>query len=168
MQKRIARSSTRAELLALEECVDFLIYIKSFLTKIWKHVSLEVLCDSADVLHLLQQIHCKPSEKALVKHIIALHTRVIVVPLYALSEQVEDEKIILSKVHTSLNVADYLSKPRDVKFLTKLLQTNFTVTARNIPVTARNTSDNSYRHIAKPNYNLRDRATLKSPDRLNL
>ena len=41
-QKRVARSTTHAELLALEEAVDYLIYIKPFLQQFWPTIQLEV------------------------------------------------------------------------------------------------------------------------------
>ena len=120
-QKRVARSTTRAELLALEEAVDYLIYIKPFLELFWSTVHLEVATDSADVVHLLNAVHAKPSEKSLIHKIRELHGKLIVVPLYALAESAKADKIIVSHIPGSLNVADALTKPMDVSAIYKRL-----------------------------------------------
>ena len=120
-QKRVARSTTRAELLALEEAVDYLIYIKPFLELFWTTVHLEVCTDSADVVHLLNSVHAKPSEKSLIHKIRELHGKLIVVPLYALAESAKADKIIVSHIPGTLNVADALTKPMDVSAIYKRL-----------------------------------------------
>ena len=116
-QKRVARSTTRAELLALEEAIDYMVYIKPFLKLFWSTVHLEAGTDSADLVALLQAVHPHPTERALIHRIRAMHGKLIVVPLYALAETVVDERIIVFKVHTKDNVADALTKPMPVSAL---------------------------------------------------
>jgi hypothetical protein len=87
MQKRVARSTTRAELLALEEAVDYLIYIQPFLQQFWPTFQLQVATYSADVVHL-NAMHAKPTEKALLDKIRELHGKLIVVPFYALAANI--------------------------------------------------------------------------------
>ena len=120
-QKRVARSTTRAELLALEEAVDYLIYLRPFLELFWPTVHLEVATDSADVVHLLNAVHARPSEKALVHKIREMHGKLMIVLLYALAETVKCDKIIVSHIPGASNVADALTKPMDVSALYKRL-----------------------------------------------
>ena len=93
----------------------------------------------------------------------------IVVPLYALHEQLCDERIIISKVATTLNLADYLSKSRDVNALLKLLMPRVTLPdeeSYSSPPSS-NPSSNSSSKSRHP-MTLRDRNTLRAPSKLNL
>ena len=119
--KRVARSSTKSEVLALCKAVDYLSYIKPFLKLFFKNVHLEIHCDSADTIALIAAAYPRPAERALIHQIRETHGKLLVVPLFALAEQFSDEKILLFKVNTHDNVADALTKPMCVSAIYKLL-----------------------------------------------
>ena len=121
-QPRVARSSTRAELIALQEAVDYLLYIKPFLQIFWKNVQLEIYTDSNDTLSLIKSVNPKPTERSLTQQIRSLADKTLVLPVAALSENFTYDGIVLCKVHTSINLADCLTKPMDVSPLRLLIK----------------------------------------------
>jgi hypothetical protein len=122
--KRVARSSTKSEILALCQAVDYLSYLRPFLQLFFDKVLLDIGCDSQDTIALIAAAYPRPAEKALIHQIRETHGKLVVVPLFALAEQVSDEKIRLWKVHTHDNIADALTKPMSVDAIYKLLVPN--------------------------------------------
>ena len=125
-QSRVSRSSCKAELNALDESVDYLIYIKGLLLQFFPAVTIELKTDAKDIIDLLKQVTVKPAEKTLIQKIIRLQDKTVVIPLHQLSEQLSDEKIVVSKVHTTANLADALTKPMDTSSIRNLLNPNVT------------------------------------------
>ena len=122
--KRVARSSTKSEILALCQAVDYLSYIRPFLHLFFDKVILDIGCDSQDTIALIAAAYPRPAEKALIHTIRETHGKLVVVPLFALAEQMSDDKIRLWKVHTHDNIADALTKPMSVDAIFKLLVPN--------------------------------------------
>jgi hypothetical protein len=107
--------------LALEEACDHMAYLRPFLELFWERVHLEVGCDSADTIALLRAAYPRPAERELIHKIRKLHEKTIVIPLFSLADNNYDNRVIVYKVHTSLNLADALTKSMSVVALYECL-----------------------------------------------
>jgi hypothetical protein len=122
-QARVARSTCRAELLALDECVDYLNYLQALLRPLWRDsLTLSVYTDAQDVLDLLASAAARPAERSLIAKVKSLQGKTAVVPTLAIVDRVEEGRIALRKVATDSNLADGLTKPMATTALLDLQQ----------------------------------------------
>ena len=100
-QKRVADSSTEAELMALHESVQHLIYIASIYEELgYKQSNIPVYQDNKATIHLAssQQVNFKGKSKFISRKYFGVH------------QYVDDGSIKLVYVGTDKNVSDYLTK----------------------------------------------------------
>jgi hypothetical protein len=119
----VARSTEKAELLALDECVDYLAYVAPLLEEVFGKAGFElhVHSDAQNVIDLISNPHPRPSERSLIKRIRALQGKAFVVPCLSLRDKVEEEGIAIHKIHTSANLSDALTKPMSVANLQRAM-----------------------------------------------
>jgi hypothetical protein len=65
IQRRVAASTVKAELSALYDCVDVLILLIYFYSQLRVSVSVDLFCDSFNLVQLIKAAHPKPAEKHL-------------------------------------------------------------------------------------------------------
>ncbi len=124
-QKRVARSSTRAELYAAHDLVDFLECLLPVLRCVWKAgVTAEVGVDSNDLLKLVSSEMPRPTERALQSVIESLQLCIIekspctlVLHTLSLRDALDEASIRLSFVPSHSNVADPFTKPMSIELL---------------------------------------------------
>uniref|UniRef100_A0A0G4FX24 Reverse transcriptase Ty1/copia-type domain-containing protein n=1 Tax=Chromera velia CCMP2878 TaxID=1169474 RepID=A0A0G4FX24_9ALVE len=124
-QKRVARSSTRAELYAAHDLVDFLECLLPVLRCVWKAgVMAEVGVDSNDLLKLVSSEMPRPTEHALQSVIESLQLCIIekspctlVLHTLSLCDALDEASIRLSFVRSHSNMADPLTKPTFIELL---------------------------------------------------
>uniref|UniRef100_A0A0G4HAY8 Reverse transcriptase Ty1/copia-type domain-containing protein n=1 Tax=Chromera velia CCMP2878 TaxID=1169474 RepID=A0A0G4HAY8_9ALVE len=124
-QKRVARSSTRAELYAAHDLVDFLECLLPVLRCVWKAgVTVEVGVDSNDLLKLVSSEMPCPTERALQSVIESLQLCIIekspytlVLHTLSLRDALDEASIRLSFVPSHSNVADPFTKPMSIELL---------------------------------------------------
>uniref|UniRef100_A0A0G4HZY4 Uncharacterized protein n=1 Tax=Chromera velia CCMP2878 TaxID=1169474 RepID=A0A0G4HZY4_9ALVE len=124
-QQRVARSSTRAELYAADDLVDFLECLLPALRCVWKPgVVSDVKVDSDDLLKLVSSEMPRPTERALLSVIESLQLGVLersphtlVLHTLSLRDAFEAASVRLSFVPLEENVADPLTKPMSTSLL---------------------------------------------------
>jgi hypothetical protein len=121
-QKRVARSTVRAECLAVEHAIDYILSIAPFLRSIWQRVRISVGTDSANLMALMKQYHPNCAERRLIEVIKRIQGKAAVIPTMALRDIINDEKVALFKVPTADNVADAFTKCMDVKAIAARLK----------------------------------------------
>lgn len=62
-QTRVGRSSLKAELLALHDGVDFLEWMFNIVSRFCRNISLQIHCDSQDLVRLVHARHSHPTER---------------------------------------------------------------------------------------------------------
>ncbi len=71
-QPRVIRSICKAETVAMEDTIDYLLYVRAGVSSIWQKVDLQLGTDAADVLALLANDHPRPAERSLQERIYAI------------------------------------------------------------------------------------------------
>uniref|UniRef100_A0A0G4GDL8 Uncharacterized protein n=1 Tax=Chromera velia CCMP2878 TaxID=1169474 RepID=A0A0G4GDL8_9ALVE len=117
----MARSMTRAEVLALEDAVDASLHFDACLIPFYKSVKIGIGCDAANVLHLLQSGDASSAKKALLSLVHCLGDRACVVPLLVLADLTKQHKVGVFKIPTDVNISDILTKAHDIGLLSQLL-----------------------------------------------
>jgi hypothetical protein len=120
-QKRVCRSTLRAETAAMDMLVDVLGYYKPFFDLFWPHLQVEIATDTNDLVQLLKSLHPHPTEKQLVHKIKELQDRLTVVSLYALGDSLANGKYLVYHVPTNKNIADAMTKSMSVEAIYRLL-----------------------------------------------
>ena len=120
-QKRVCRSTLRAETAAMDMVVDELSYNQPFFDLFWPNLKIEIATDANDLVALLKQIHPRPVERSLTHVIKKLQDKLTVVALYALSDSLHEGKYVVYHIATERNRADPLSKPMAVDNIYQLL-----------------------------------------------
>uniref|UniRef100_A0A0G4HVL7 Reverse transcriptase Ty1/copia-type domain-containing protein n=1 Tax=Chromera velia CCMP2878 TaxID=1169474 RepID=A0A0G4HVL7_9ALVE len=124
-QKRVARSSTRAELYAAHDLVDFLEHLLPTLRCVWREgVSVTVGVDSGDVLKLVFSEAPRPTERALQRvveelqlHLLEKSPETLVLHCLAVRDALDEAAIKLSFVPSEENCADPFTKPMSIALL---------------------------------------------------
>uniref|UniRef100_A0A0G4F3S1 Reverse transcriptase Ty1/copia-type domain-containing protein n=1 Tax=Chromera velia CCMP2878 TaxID=1169474 RepID=A0A0G4F3S1_9ALVE len=120
-QSRVARSTTRAEVLALEEDIDAALHFANCTTPFYSNIRVRIGCDAANVLSLLLSGASSSAEHALLPIIREMQDKACVVPLQAATDLVEQHRIGIFKIPTDSNLSDLLTKALDLGALTRLM-----------------------------------------------
>jgi hypothetical protein len=107
--------------IALDECLDRMVLVKTFLQLLWDRVQIVIKDDAADVLALLDTSFPRPTEKSLIPKLLAMQDKSLVVPALACRDAFDEAKIKLEKVESHKNIADCLTKPMAVNALLDLM-----------------------------------------------
>lgn len=113
-QQRVARSSTKAEMNALNELFDKLEFYTTIFSNANIPHSVQVYTDSKDVQQLLQSPHPKPKESAMIFSILNAKNQLNKIHLGALKDTIEatqsNAPTILKHIPGTTNMADGLTK----------------------------------------------------------
>uniref|UniRef100_A0A0G4G2I4 Reverse transcriptase Ty1/copia-type domain-containing protein n=1 Tax=Chromera velia CCMP2878 TaxID=1169474 RepID=A0A0G4G2I4_9ALVE len=120
-QSRVARSTTRAEVLALEEGIDAALHFANCTAPFYSNIRVGIGCDAANVLSLLLSGASSSAERALLPIIREMQDKACVVPLQAATDLVEQHRIGIFKIPTDSNLSDLLTKALDLGALTRLM-----------------------------------------------
>uniref|UniRef100_A0A0K6S6R2 Reverse transcriptase Ty1/copia-type domain-containing protein n=1 Tax=Chromera velia CCMP2878 TaxID=1169474 RepID=A0A0K6S6R2_9ALVE len=122
-QSRVARSTTRAEVLALEEGIDATLHFTNCTAPFYSNIRVGIGCDGANVfkLSLLLSGASFSAERALLPIIREMQDKACVVPLQAATDLVEQHRIGIFKISTNSNLSDLLTKALDLGALTRLM-----------------------------------------------
>jgi hypothetical protein len=141
-QTRVARSTLKAELESLHECIDRVMTLCFFLRQIGVGMSVSVFTDSDNLVKLLAKPCPRPSEDSLLPELMLVQKRLagssvdvlsdkevhaLVVPMMATRGLISDcsRYLCASPINVEFipgvnNPADVLTKPRDVESLSAL------------------------------------------------
>uniref|UniRef100_A0A0G4HAP1 Reverse transcriptase Ty1/copia-type domain-containing protein n=1 Tax=Chromera velia CCMP2878 TaxID=1169474 RepID=A0A0G4HAP1_9ALVE len=120
-QSRVARSTTRAEVLALEEGIDAALHFANCTAPFYSNIRVRIGCDAANVLSLLLSGASSSAERALLPIIQEMQDKACIVPLQAATDLVEQHRIGIFKIPTESNLSDLLTKALDLGALTHLM-----------------------------------------------
>jgi hypothetical protein len=154
-QSRVARSTLKAELESLHECVDRVMTLCFFLTHIGVENEVNIFSDSDNLIKLLAKPCPRPSEDSLLPELMLLKVRMagssckvmsdkdvhaLVVPMMATRDLISDCSRYLcnSRMHLEFipgvdNPADVFTKPRDVSCLSSLTKGALCMTPESPP-----------------------------------
>uniref|UniRef100_A0A0G4IDK7 Integrase catalytic domain-containing protein n=1 Tax=Chromera velia CCMP2878 TaxID=1169474 RepID=A0A0G4IDK7_9ALVE len=120
-QSRIARSTTRAEVLALEEGIDTALHFANCTAPFYSNIRVGIGCDAANVLSLLLSGTSSSAKRTLLPIIWEMQDKACVVPLQAATDLVEQHRIGIFKIPTDSNLSDLLTKALNLGALTRLM-----------------------------------------------
>uniref|UniRef100_A0A0G4HH11 Integrase catalytic domain-containing protein n=1 Tax=Chromera velia CCMP2878 TaxID=1169474 RepID=A0A0G4HH11_9ALVE len=118
-QPRVARSTTRAEFLALKDALDAAIYFTTCIQPFYKSIRIGIGCDAANVLSLLLSGAPSSAERALLPLVKELKDRACIVPVFAATDLADNHRVSVFKVSTEINISDVLTKALDLGLLTR-------------------------------------------------
>uniref|UniRef100_A0A0G4HPT3 Integrase catalytic domain-containing protein n=1 Tax=Chromera velia CCMP2878 TaxID=1169474 RepID=A0A0G4HPT3_9ALVE len=121
-QPRMARSTTRAKFLALEDALDAAIYFAACMQPFYKSIRIGIGCDAANVLSLLLSGAPSSAERALLPLVKELKDHACVVPVLAATDLADDYRVGIFKVPTEMNIFDVLTKALDLRPLTRRMR----------------------------------------------
>jgi hypothetical protein len=134
--RRTCKSTAKAELLALTEALEKSMYLRRGLTTtgtedkldktngfplpdIFQKVDIAIGSDAQDVVSMLLSNHPKSTDISNHRINLQLQDKTAVMPFHDVLEHMSYDKVIVFKVPTHVNMADYMTKPLDVKQLIK-------------------------------------------------
>uniref|UniRef100_A0A0G4F2A1 Uncharacterized protein n=1 Tax=Chromera velia CCMP2878 TaxID=1169474 RepID=A0A0G4F2A1_9ALVE len=120
-QSRVARSTTKAEVLALEESIDAALHFANCTAPFYSNIRVGIGCDAANVLSLLLSGASSSAEHAFLPIIWEIQDKACIVPLQAATDLVEQHRIGIFKIPTESNISDLLTKALDLGALTRLM-----------------------------------------------
>uniref|UniRef100_A0A0G4F9H3 Reverse transcriptase Ty1/copia-type domain-containing protein n=1 Tax=Chromera velia CCMP2878 TaxID=1169474 RepID=A0A0G4F9H3_9ALVE len=120
-QSRISKSTTRAEVLTLEEGIDAALHFANCAAPFYSNIRVGIGYDAVNVLSLLLSGTSSSAERALLPIIREIQDKACVVPLQAATDLVEQHRISIFKIPTESNISDLLTKALDLGALTRLM-----------------------------------------------
>lgn len=114
-QQRVASSSTRAELFAVKQAVDYVESILPFTTTVWPNARIQILTDANNICSLVATKRTNTEEKALQRVARQLIGKLYIRQLYAVVDAIDQLPLQLIKIDTADNLSDCLTKPMSVK-----------------------------------------------------
>uniref|UniRef100_A0A0G4G5J0 Reverse transcriptase Ty1/copia-type domain-containing protein n=1 Tax=Chromera velia CCMP2878 TaxID=1169474 RepID=A0A0G4G5J0_9ALVE len=120
-QSRIARSTTKVEVLALEEGIDAALHFVNCAAPFYSNIRVGIGCDVANVLSLLLSGASSSTKHALYPIIQEMQDKACDVPLQAATDLVEQHRIGIFKIPTDSNLSDLPTKALNLGPLTRLM-----------------------------------------------
>jgi hypothetical protein len=134
--RRTCKSTAKAELLALTEALEKSMYLRRGLTTsgaedkddptngfpmrdVFGKVEIAIGSDAQDVVSMLLSNHPKSTDISNHRINLQLQDKTAVMPFHDVLEHMTYDKVIVFKVPTHVNMADYMTKPLDVTQLLK-------------------------------------------------
>uniref|UniRef100_A0A0G4GWQ7 Uncharacterized protein n=1 Tax=Chromera velia CCMP2878 TaxID=1169474 RepID=A0A0G4GWQ7_9ALVE len=163
-KSRIARSTTRAEVLALEEGINAALHFANCTAPFYSNIRVGIDCDAVNVLSLLLSAErallpsvpsSSSAERVLLPIIREMQDKACIVPVQAATDLVEQHRIGIFKIPTESNISDLLTKALDLGALTHLMSPSPSL----FPVFG------SEIVFSLPPLNLRDRPTIEKERR---
>uniref|UniRef100_A0A0G4HSQ5 Uncharacterized protein n=1 Tax=Chromera velia CCMP2878 TaxID=1169474 RepID=A0A0G4HSQ5_9ALVE len=120
-QSHVVRSTTRAEVLVLEEGIDAALHFANCIAPFYSNIRVGIGCDVANILSLLLSGASSSAKRALLPIIREMQDKACVVPLQAAADLVEQHRIGIFKIPTESNLSDLLMKALNLGALTRLM-----------------------------------------------